>query len=126
VDEEIDVETVLDAADFLIGPCGCGVKRLNPGTDLLLAADWDAVEALRVATEEVPLLSGLPGGEAKGTKPNGLRPARPSFEPPPPAKPEAPGSGVSLAFIIAVSLGTLLVVAGGVGMLMGRNRKNAA
>lgn len=28
-------------ASFLCGPCSCRVKELNPGTDLLMATDWD-------------------------------------------------------------------------------------
>ncbi len=32
--------TIRDAADFLVGPCSCTVKRLNPGTDLLISFDW--------------------------------------------------------------------------------------
>ena len=33
-------ETLDEAAAFLIGKCSCQVKELNPGVDLLLAADW--------------------------------------------------------------------------------------
>ena len=36
-------ETIDDAASFLIGRCSCEVKEQNPGVDLLLAADWDAL-----------------------------------------------------------------------------------
>jgi hypothetical protein len=39
----INAETVADAAHFLCGACSCLVKRLNPGVDLLLAADWDSL-----------------------------------------------------------------------------------
>lgn len=34
------------AAEFLTGACSCEVKALNPGFDLLLAADWDALLSL--------------------------------------------------------------------------------
>jgi hypothetical protein len=33
--------TIADACEFVIGPCSCQVKASNPGTDLLLAMDWD-------------------------------------------------------------------------------------
>ncbi len=33
--------TIADACEFVIGPCSCQVKAANPGTDLLLAMDWD-------------------------------------------------------------------------------------
>jgi len=37
----ISDDNVRDAAAFLVGPCSCEIKELNPGFDLLLAADWD-------------------------------------------------------------------------------------
>ncbi len=51
-DEQID-----EACLFLLGACSCEVKRMNPGWDLLLDADWD--EKLRaigypVAAETTP------------------------------------------------------------------------
>jgi hypothetical protein len=39
----INHETIDEAASFVIGKCSCQVKDLNPGVDLLLAADWDAL-----------------------------------------------------------------------------------
>jgi hypothetical protein len=42
----ITADNVRRAASFLGGDCSCTVKRDNPGTDLLLAADWGDVEAL--------------------------------------------------------------------------------
>jgi hypothetical protein len=39
----INAGTIEDAARFLCGACSCLIKRLNPGVDLLIAADWDAV-----------------------------------------------------------------------------------
>jgi len=52
-----------EACRFLVGPCSCQAKALNPGTDLLIVADWDAglagsiVEAL-----ESQLVLGLAKG----------------------------------------------------------------
>jgi hypothetical protein len=37
----ISKENIKDACKFLIGPCSCQVKDLNPGTDLLMSVDWD-------------------------------------------------------------------------------------
>jgi hypothetical protein len=37
----ITAENILDSAAFLVGACSCEIKDLNPGFDLLLAADWD-------------------------------------------------------------------------------------
>ena len=30
-------------AEFLTGPCSCEVKEMNPGYDLLLAANWNSL-----------------------------------------------------------------------------------
>ncbi len=43
VGQGISRETIDRAASFLIGKCSCEVKEQNPGVDLLLAADWDAL-----------------------------------------------------------------------------------
>jgi len=37
----ITPENVEDIASFLVGPCSCQIKALNPGVDLLLSHDWD-------------------------------------------------------------------------------------
>ncbi|HIE50529.1 MAG TPA: hypothetical protein EYP85_02110 [Armatimonadetes bacterium] len=39
--EDINEGNVEEICSFLIGPCSCQVKELNPGMDLLLAAEWD-------------------------------------------------------------------------------------
>ncbi len=40
VGDGINTWNITDAAEFLIGPCSCQVKMLNPGVDLLIAKDW--------------------------------------------------------------------------------------
>ncbi|MBY0523923.1 MAG: hypothetical protein K2R98_11025 [Gemmataceae bacterium] len=39
----ITEENIKDACAFVIGPCGCEVKRLNPGTDLFMTANWERI-----------------------------------------------------------------------------------
>jgi hypothetical protein len=39
-------------AEFICGQCSCEVKELNPGIDLLLAADWDVIFEDRQQGEE--------------------------------------------------------------------------
>jgi hypothetical protein len=126
VGKGINVENVLETTDFLIGPCGCQVKRLNPGTDLLLAAAWDSVEPLATETTELPPLAGLPAGGTGGAKPDAPGEAKPTFAPPPPAKLPTPRSFFSLPFVLAVSLGSVLVLAGGMALLAGRKKEDAA
>jgi hypothetical protein len=49
-----------EAGAFLVGPCSCQVKRQNPGTDLLLTADWDAlIEGRLVKERPAPPLRGI-------------------------------------------------------------------
>ncbi|MHC4680903.1 MAG: hypothetical protein ACYTEK_19655, partial [Planctomycetota bacterium] len=42
VGEGINTDNIREAVGFLTGPCGCEVKMLNPGVDLLMAFNWDA------------------------------------------------------------------------------------
>jgi len=41
--KELSKEIIPEACAFICGPCSCEIKELNPGRDLLLAANWDAV-----------------------------------------------------------------------------------
>ena len=53
-------ETIDQAASFLIGKCSCQVKELNPGADLLFAADWDGlIKASTTAPPDLPTLAEL-------------------------------------------------------------------
>ena len=42
VGEGINAENIREAVGFLTGPCGCEIKMLNPGFDLLVSFNWDA------------------------------------------------------------------------------------
>ena len=62
----VTAENIHDSAAFLVGACSCEVKNQNPGFDLLLAADWDAL----LTQDGVPLVAAatrasLPQGEAE-------------------------------------------------------------
>jgi len=52
----ITAKNIYDSASFLVGPCSCEVKELNPGFDLLLSTDWEE----RLATDGVPLATPPP------------------------------------------------------------------
>lgn len=54
----INHATIADAAEFLTGPCSCEVKALNPGVDMLIAADWDRL-VKRLDLQEIPPPIGL-------------------------------------------------------------------
>jgi hypothetical protein len=42
----ITKENIHESAAFLVGPCSCQVKELNPGFDLLLTAEWESLLSL--------------------------------------------------------------------------------
>lgn len=57
-DDNID-----EACGFLVGACSCQVKAQNPGADLLIALDWDALveTAFEPSDVKLPPLMGLSG-----------------------------------------------------------------
>ena len=106
---------VRDACAFITGACSCQVKEQNPGFDLLMAADWDALVDHRLVQEsESPPLMGFSQGMAP--------PGQPGAPPMALTKPSVPlggaqGSGglkrnllVVLALVLAVvATGTLVL-----------------
>ena len=54
--QEIDGPLIDEVAMFLCGACSCQVKALNPGSDLLLTADWDALVYPEAPAAPVPQL----------------------------------------------------------------------
>ncbi|MEJ2702778.1 MAG: hypothetical protein P8Z79_10095 [Sedimentisphaerales bacterium] len=42
VGEGINSDNLQEAIAFITGPCGCEIKMMNPGVDLLMAVNWDA------------------------------------------------------------------------------------
>jgi hypothetical protein len=132
VGDGINVDNLREAITFITGPCGCEIKMLNPGVDLLMAENWDASvmqfyqEFYETAEESLPELTGV-FPEEPINKPDELAAAAISESPQPLSAPAAKseveiperkvrGFGivgmtvVSLAAIlIAVGLGTLAV-----------------
>jgi hypothetical protein len=54
VGKGINHQTIDEAAAFMIGSCSCETKELNPGVDLLLAADWEKTLKSQAAPPPVP------------------------------------------------------------------------
>lgn len=77
----ITADNIKNSATFLTGACSCEVKELNPGFDLLLTADWDAllsidgkplpiVKTRNLPTTGEPELVAIPDGNSPlSTKP---------------------------------------------------------
>jgi hypothetical protein len=86
VGDGIAANQITDACEFLFGDCSCTVKEQNPGTDLLIAADWAAAVAEPMVTDEPPpALTGVapeappfggPGPAAKAEASSDPAPAR--------------------------------------------------
>jgi hypothetical protein len=56
----IRLETIDEAATFLIGKCSCQVKEQNPGVDLLMKADWRRlIKASPEVARDLPTLAEL-------------------------------------------------------------------
>jgi hypothetical protein len=44
VGEGIAADNIAGCCEFVVGPCACQVKAMNPGTDILMTADWDSFQ----------------------------------------------------------------------------------
>lgn len=88
-------ENINEAAMFLAGACSCEAKELNPGVDLLFAADWEAGLA---AAEDRPAVPA----------PN-LKPRIPERQTGPSSPPRDSGAALWGALIVA---GLFVAVAG--------------
>jgi len=67
VGKGISEANITDACGFLTGDCMCEIKQQNPGTDILMSADWDSkagTQALEVF--ELPSLPGPVQAAATG------------------------------------------------------------
>ena len=70
----INADNVEGMSRFLCGACSCQVKRLNPGFDLLMAADWDGIlENPNEKEPEKPSAEGqsvpIPSGRVERSEP---------------------------------------------------------
>ena len=67
VGKGINPDTVGQACAFLVGGCSCEIKAGNPGTDLLIRADWerDVGGGALIREIELPPLPGLSTPEAQ-------------------------------------------------------------
>ncbi len=66
VGKGINADNIAESCEFLVGPCSCMVKDQNPGTDLLIAADWEAAAGdSLISNPELPPLIGLPAPAAE-------------------------------------------------------------
>lgn len=73
IGEGINREVIFDACRFLVGPCSCQVKNQNPGTDLLMAVNWDQSITPQIAVDQslppLPVIGKETSEESKETAP---------------------------------------------------------
>jgi hypothetical protein len=126
VGEGINVDNLREAIAFITGPCGCEIKMLNPGIDLLMAENWDASvmqfyqEFYETAEEPLPELTGV-FPEEPINKPDELVAAAMSESPQPLSAPAAKSvvetpeqnvHGFGVIGTTAISLAAILVAVG--------------
>jgi hypothetical protein len=119
VGKGINKDNVGEVSEFLIGRCSCEVKDRNPGTDLLIAADWHAVRQQQPfqPAAAVALPAAIAAPAATETAPASM--------PAPPAGPIASG-GSSLSPLlrnVLIALGAMAAAA--VGLVLWLNRRTA-
>jgi hypothetical protein len=116
VGKGINHETIDEACSFVIGPCSCVVKELNPGQDILISAAWGDVAAPEPRLDEQLKSAGL-----EPIKPGTSVPIAPGISAEPPttlAMVQTPTTSARIrpawgiaAVILAAVLGTFSLLA---------------
>lgn len=114
---EIRAEAIREMAEFLTGPCSCEVKEVNPGYDLLLAANWDSLPGYQeVMLPEPPPLIGMSQFAAAAARTSPAPSSLPTLSPAIPRSAQAPVDrhhlvrnlvlvlGIGIVFVAAMSL----------------------
>ncbi|MGQ9662851.1 MAG: EGFR-like transmembrane domain-containing protein [Kiritimatiellia bacterium] len=116
VGETINTDNVLAACGFMVGPCSCQVKAMNPGVDLILAANWqEALKGLPQPEQVEPELRGVfvDSHEETETK----------SDPTTPAQADSRSSRAPMIGLVAVLALAIIVIAGGTAFLIRRSRE---
>ena len=125
--EEIRAEALEAMAGFLTGACSCQVKEMNPGYDLLLAANWNAaLEGGEVKEVELPPVI----GKAQISTATTSQPADPPAAPVAPVTvaavdPTPAQSGNQVRNLLVVLGGGVLVLVLAVFGLKAANRRSS-
>lgn len=59
IEQGINQERLHEVGSALTQSCTCEIKNQNPGIDLLMSVDWDALVEIREVDQELPPLMGL-------------------------------------------------------------------
>lgn len=102
---------------FITGPCSCEVKEQNPGYDLVLAADWEALIENRIVVDpEIPALvsiAGLGAVPVVTTAPATTQQAEPA---------SAVGGLGGRTLVIAISVIAVVVLLAGLFLMLRREK----
>lgn len=70
IGEGINTNIIKATCAFMLGFCSCEVKDMNPGTDMLIQADWYSMLTDSFSVPDpVPTLVGVTAGEESGDRP---------------------------------------------------------
>ena len=118
VGKGINKQNIEETLYFLTGPCACEIKAQNPGTDMLMLADWDKVLMdSMIIEEELPPLTSV-------TLPEPVEESEPAEVAPPVVKEAAPADvslpvdessperGLMIPVLAVVGAMVLVVLAG--------------
>jgi hypothetical protein len=120
--DSLTAKEITSSAKFLCGACSCRVKELNPGMDVLLTADWDALVETAGAenrSERTPPLT--PEKPPAPTIPPGITAADESLSP---QESEAKPRPCHCWFYSGAVAGLAVVFAGG-GWVLWRRRSRS-
>lgn len=119
VDKGVNAEILYEAGAFLTGACSCQVKAQNPGVDLPLTANWEALfkDVVYQEVELPPLTAVSVGGEEDEPPAPGDLNETPAAVPAP-APPPPPATVVPLVLPL-----TLLALVAFIGSLVLMRRK---
>jgi hypothetical protein len=120
VGKGITADNIADMAAFLCGRCSCQVKEQNPGTDMLITADWTAIaDGQGAIASPLPAAIAAPASGAQKQAPSpavGIAPAAGG----------RPGGSLLLYAVLAAA--AAIVVAGAVlaGLFARRAGRNVS
>lgn len=103
----ITSDNIHESAAFLVGACSCEVKDLNPGFDLLLAADWNVMLFQEGPPPEVlaARTTGAVGEPQLVDIPAGATPVKSLLNEPESSQ----DSWFALNYVVVITLGSLLL-----------------
>lgn len=118
VDGGIAPDLVEEACMYIAGRCTCEVKDLNPGIDLLMSTNWEAVVGVSQMTPiEPPSVAELAAVQAPVAAATAMVDSTPS-------QPAVPRSMLVRNLAIAMAVGFLLVIGGTVYLLVKMPNRN--